>query len=671
MEDNKRRRKYFEHNSRRHQRRIIQQDIEKVFLQKQYKQLNYNRQEDLRNSFHNNAASNINSSVNVDNETKRICITKELQRNVETDFDENQQICFQFLEDDCTRENNMQLLDFQTHNIEENIEEYWEEIINDNHEYCHYIFDSDSNELPDENVQYNKELENFKLNLCYWALRNNKSHKSINELLQLLLKYTNYSLPKDARTLLRTPHTINYRNIASGEYLHFGLLNVLNLLMKKYTNAELVVNNIILSLNIDGLPISKSSSHCFWPILIADGIFKSVHMIGTYYGIGKPKSANDFLEQFVQEMKTFIQDGFMYDGCRITVILSTIICDAPARSFILYTKGHNGFSSCSKCTIPGQYIQRTMCFPYTKTFYNLRTDEDFLQQTDEEYHQGKTLLLRIPHIGLVSSVALDYMHLICLGVVKKLLLLWMKGPLTVRIGGTNINLISQRLIALRSSIPKEFSRNPRSLSEIKYWKATEFRQFLLYTGPIVLKSVLKQEIYEHFLTLHVAISILITPTLITDNENIKYAEELLVYFVESFQILYGKQFVSHNVHNLLHLGNEVRRNGILDNFSAFPFENFLGSLKKFIRKPEKPLQQLARRYSERQYMSQEQLIVSTCQLKYQHHCGPLLPKFSHKTMIQFKILQSDAYYFNCDDINNNILMLDNKTIVRVLNIVKT
>jgi len=81
--------------------------------------------------------------------------------------------------------------------------------------------------------------------------------------------------------------------------------------------------------------------------------------------------------------------------------------------------------------------------------------------------------------------------------------------------------------------------------------------------------------YEHFLTLHVAISILTTPTLIADNENIKYAEELLAYFVEGFQILYSKQFVSHNVHNLLHLSNEVRRNGILDNFSAFRFENFL------------------------------------------------------------------------------------------------
>lgn len=362
-----------------------------------------------------------------------------------------------------------------------------------------------------------------------------------------------------------------------------------------------------------------------------------------------------------------VKDGFMYGTRRITVTLSTIICDAPTKSFVLYTKSHTGFSNCSKCTTIGKSINSTMCFPYTKV--SLRTDEDFLQQTDEKYHQGETLLLQIPNIGLVSAVALDYMHLVCLGVTKKLLLLWMKGPLIVRIGNANTNLISQRLIALRSLIPKEFSRKPRNLPEIKYWKAIEFRQFLLYTGPIVLKSVLKQEIYEHFLTLHVAISILTTLTLIANNENIKYAEELLVYFVKSFQVLYSEQFVSHNMHNLIHLSNEVRRNGILDNFSAFQFENFLGSLKKLIRKPEKPLQQLARRYGEQQsVMFQKQLLVPTYHVKHEHHYGSLVLKFPPKIVIQYKILQNN--YFNCDDVNNNILMLDDKTIIKVLNIIE-
>lgn len=60
-----------------------------------------------------------------------------------------------------------------------------------------------------------------------------------------------------------------------------------------------LLNNITLSINVDGLPISRSSPHCLWPILVSDEIFKSVHMIGTYYGVGKPTSANDFLGQFV------------------------------------------------------------------------------------------------------------------------------------------------------------------------------------------------------------------------------------------------------------------------------------------------------------------------------------------------------------------------------------
>ncbi|XP_029676799.1 uncharacterized protein LOC115243742 [Formica exsecta] len=528
----------------------------------------------------------------------------------------------------------MQLLDFSSDNLEIDNKEYWKELMNDNNEYNDYIFDDDSNvnKISDTDTQSdNEDVESFSPDLREWALCNNISHKAISELLHLLLKYIpNCFLPKDARTLLHTPRTTNCVNIAGGEYLHFGLLNVLNLLMEKYIDAKLAVDSITLSMNVDGLPISRSSSYCLWLILISDEIFKSVHMIGAYYGSGKPTSANDFLEQFIYELKILIKDGFMYSTRRISVTLSTIICDTPAKSFVLYTKSHTGFSSCSKCTIIEKSINNTTCFPYTNKTY-LRTDEDFLQQTDEKYHQGKTLLLQIPNIGLVSAVALDYMHLVCLGVTKKLLLLWMKGPLTVRIGNTNTNLISQRLIALKNSIPKEISRKPRSLSEIKYWKATEFRQFLLYTGPIVLKSILKQEIYEHFLTLHVAISILISPTLITNNENIKYAEELLVNFVKGFQVLYSKQFVSHNVHNLIHLSNEVRRNGILDNFSAFPFENFLGSLKKLIRKPEKPLQQLARRYDEQQsVMFQEQLLVPTYQVKHEHHYGPLVPEFPQK-----------------------------------------
>lgn len=221
-----------------------------------------------------------------------------------------------------------------------------------------------------------------------------------------------------------------------------------------------------------------------------------------------------------------------------------------------------------------------------------------------DYHQGEpTILLHVPHLGLVSNIALDYMHLICLGIVKKMILLWMSGSLAVRINVQAKDNISQALINLRSAVSKEFLRRSRSLNEIAYWKATEFRQFLLYTGPIVLKTVLNRNVYTNFLTLHVAISILISPMLTKNKNNVDYAEKLLQHFVDLFQKIYGKEYMFHNVHNLLHLSNEVRQFGPLDFFSSFRFENFLQILKSFLRKTEKPLQQVIRRYTERRTKS--------------------------------------------------------------------
>lgn len=56
--------------------------------------------------------------------------------------------------------------------------------------------------------------------------------------------------------------------------------------------------------------------------------------------------------------------------------------------------------------------------------------------------------------------------------------------------------------------------------------------------------------------------------------------------------------ISHNVHIILHLADDVKKYGPLNNFSAFPFESFMQPLKKKIKSGVKPLQQLIRRYAE-------------------------------------------------------------------------
>jgi len=45
------------------------------------------------------------------------------------------------------------------------------------------------------------------------------------------------------------------------------------------------------------------------------------------------------------------------------------------------------------------------------------------------------------------------------------------------------------------------------------------------------------------------------------------------------KVLYGPGMMVYNVHGLMHLADDVRVFGALDNFSVFPFENKLKSQK--------------------------------------------------------------------------------------------
>lgn len=128
-----------------------------------------------------------------------------------------------------------------------------------------------------------------------------------------------------------------------------------------------------------------------------------------------------------------------------------------------------------------------------------------------------------------------------------------------------------------------------------HFKATEFRQIVLYTGVLALKHSLPVEKYNN-LTLHVATTILCSPVLLSIH--LDYARKLLQHFVTTFKVLYGSYMVSYNVHSLLHLCDDAEKFGPLDNFSCFKFENYIMQIKKLVCNFNQPLQQIARRIEE-------------------------------------------------------------------------
>lgn len=129
--------------------------------------------------------------------------------------------------------------------------------------------------------------------------------------------------------------------------------------------------------------------------------------------------------------------------------------------------------------------------------------------------------------------------------------------------------LSRRLVHLQGSIPQEFTRGPRSLDDLPQFKATELRQFFLYTGPIILKGGLSDELYAHFMTLHVAIKILSSAE--TCFKYNTFSSDLLRHFIKESGKLYGDHFITFNVHCLAHVPLDVLRFGPLDCYSCFPF----------------------------------------------------------------------------------------------------
>jgi len=479
---------------------------------------------------------------------------------------------------------------------------------------------------------YNSDAESMLKALAQWAVSHNITNVALSALLKCLKSHKCFDkIPIDARTILKTNSNNNSTHIQlvqPGNYYHFGISNELNKISKFLNISEDTIN---INIGIDGLPISKSSGSTFWPILGSiENLTSStyVFLIGLYWGLEKPLDSNSYLNDLVNELKELSTIGISTPYGKKFVTVNCICCDVPAKSFILKTKGHTGFASCSRCFIDGVRIGSRTCFPGTR--FIKKTHTDFINRTHEEHHvtDSISILTNVPHIDMVYNFSLDYMHLVCLGVVKKLILLWLgnlkNAPLSVRLQSRSVHVISSNHLSLRPFITNDFSRYPRSLSDVSRWKATEFRLFLLYTGPIALQGVMKDEVFKHFLCLHVCFRILLTPGI--SIELIDFSEKLMVYFVDKYEKLYGAEFNSHNIHGLLHIVDDYRKFGPLDRCSCFPFENYMKFLKKMIRKHEKPLEQVIKRYEEISEFCKPTLIKSNNQIHImkEHHDGPIV-----------------------------------------------
>ncbi|KAJ8685055.1 hypothetical protein QAD02_020848 [Eretmocerus hayati] len=478
--------------------------------------------------------------------------------------------------------------------------------------------DEETDENDNDGCEDGFDLELF---LREWSLTNNITQCATSQLLCGLKEAGHDELPKDARTLLRTPSTpLVTKPIGSGSYAHYGLRKAL-IEQFECVKQRHIPRELGITVHVDGVTISKSSRSELYTILgkIDDcEQFTESFIIGAHHGVGKPEDVHEFLADFLNELTDLNVNGFEYNGVLYRVFLNKISADTPAKNFLLNFPPHN--SRCGKCIQDGINIGRRRVF--LENDAPLRTNENYRTGVPEKYEN-----LTSPvedYVNVVDDIPVDPMHHYYLGVTKKHTRLFVSSMKSI--GSEDLmEELDADYVSLKKWTPMEFGRKPRKLKDYPHFKATEYRLLALYTGPVVFSKYINDEKMLHFNRLNLAARYLSTEEYcISKNAD---AKDLLVTYVDQMRILYGDHNLIFNVHNLIHSPDDVLLHGTLDSYAAWKFENQLRFVRRNVRQGNQILAQIINRSNE-----QSLVTMSRSKAKNKKKCllGPTDFKITNK-----------------------------------------
>lgn len=195
--------------------------------------------------------------------------------------------------------------------------------------------------------------------------------------------------------------------------------------------------------------------------------------------------------------------------------------DSLARADVLNQTQHNGYKGCPYCLHDGTIVEGQVRY-CNRNNGPLRTNEGSrndmrqaqMQKRKVNGYHGISVLMAINNFDVVWQVAIDKMHNIDMGVAKKIMNLILDDKnkrerynnLNYLINfnfelfifklysncsyyiGNYISELDKRINSIQ--LPKSIRKNVRSLSERLYWKAHEWKYFLLFIVIPILRGIL-------------------------------------------------------------------------------------------------------------------------------------------------------------------------------------
>lgn len=276
-------------------------------------------------------------------------------------------------------------------------------------------------------------------------------------------------------------------------------------------------NNISLTWYTDGIPVYKSSRVSMWPVNLSINELpfeertkrENLLMIGLWFGPQKP-NANNYFHKFYHQFKklsTGVDIILANDQTiKIKAVLLMGTCDLPAKCQFFNFTYYMGAYGCPSCLWPGETYHltddrgsHTHVYPYTPD-PEMRTSNACLTFAEIALNSDS------PHMGVkgpcalsklmpdfIAGTAIDQMHCIFGGVVKKLLSLWFdvsnrNEPYSLV---DTSKIINRRLTAIKP--PSFVHRMPRTIDDLLHWKASKLKNWFFYYSLPVMTEIMQRE----------------------------------------------------------------------------------------------------------------------------------------------------------------------------------
>lgn len=204
-----------------------------------------------------------------------------------------------------------------------------------------------------------------------------------------------------------------------------------------------------------------------------------------------------------------------------------------------------------------------------------------LSPTETKGVVGRSPLLSIPNFDMVRDVPAEYLHSVCLGVGKRMIVC------TFAVGEVRIRTTKRKLSdpakfneeMLKVKVVRECSRRNREL-DFSVMKGQEFQNIILFFTPIVLTCIEppapERKLWILFMYM---IRACILPIAEFKTIDLEEFEKICSQFYNLYDRIFGMNNCSYNTHVVGSHLLEMRYSGPLTETSAFNFESFYGEIR--------------------------------------------------------------------------------------------